>query len=283
MEESYGWAALMPNVVMRLHGPHVFGRETVEKTRSDVYRERAELRAIRKVRVTSSPSQSLNDTLFEEYGVAPDRVIPNPVPVPSRQWDMNNANLDQILFVGRIDRRKGADIALEAFSRAREQRPSLTMLMVGSGEPRPAPGVRFLGNLPPEELERLRLQSGLMLSASRFETFSYAIAESMALGMPVLSTPTFAEVIMNHTDGRIAFGQLHATLLEMLARPDRLAAMGSEARKTVKTRMSPEKIAKQTLDLYASRPSAYAARDSAGKSASEPCSESIEVVGACAG
>jgi glycosyltransferase involved in cell wall biosynthesis len=261
----------------------VFGRETVEKTRSDVYRERAELRAIRKVRVTSSPSQSLNDTLFEEYGVAPGMVIPNPVPVPSKQWDINSANLDQILFIGRIDRRKGADLALEAFSRAREQRPSLTMLMVGPGEPIPTPGVQFLGSLPPEELEHLRLQSGLMLSASRFETFSYAIAESMALGMPVLSTPTFAEVIMNHTDGRVAFGSLHVTLLEMLARPDRLAAMGSEARKTAKTRMSPEKIAKQTLELYASRPGAYPARDAAGKSAREARREGVEVVGACAG
>lgn len=288
MEETYGWASLLPNVAIRLHGPHIFGRETVEKTRADQRREDAEARAIRTARAVSSPSQGLLEAL-EDHGITsrPGVVYPNPVALPQEQWSIERADPDQVLFVGRIDRRKGADIAVEAFAKAREKRPSLKLLMVGPGDPIDAPqGVEFMGNLPAARIADLRMGSALALSTARFETFSYSVAEAMALGMPVLSSRAFGpqDYITEYDDGRLVpIGNADFTasvMLEMLSNADKLSAMGEAARATVAKRMDPLMIAGKFLALA---PGRHPAWDAAGEAARETRGEDIEVVGACAG
>jgi glycosyltransferase involved in cell wall biosynthesis len=256
IEESFGWAGLLHGIpiVGRLHGPNGFSSDYYNRER-----EAAEMASLNKLRAVTSPSAKLLEAIRNRYGVHLPRavVIPNPMPRAYDEWDIDRANLDQILFVGRLDRTKGADIAVAAFAKARERRPSLKMIMVGPGDPIEVPeGVTLAGNLTPKRITELRLESGLALSCARSETFSYAVAEAMAVGMPVLSTNTFgpSEIIRDGVDGRLVPVEnpeiTTRVILEMLSDSAVLAQIGHAAAARVSEYMSPGRIASDAADLY---------------------------------
>jgi len=258
IEESFGWAGRLKGlpVVARLHGPNAFCPDS-----HDSRRETAEFASLRKVDAITSPSARLLDAVRHRYPkkLPPAFVIPNPMPSPAETWRLDSADPEQILFVGRFDKRKGADIAIEAFAKARERRPSLKMVMVGPGEPWMdiPPSVTVLGALSGAEVTALRLQSSLALSTSRFENFPYSLAEAMAIGSPVLAADSFGvgEMIRDGIDGRLVpVADADATaegIVEMLADPSKLAKMGEAAALRVSEYMSPSRIASQTAELYA--------------------------------
>src|SRR6185437_507604 len=65
---------------------------------------------------------------------------------------------DLVLFVGRLVEKKGVEILIEAFARARAARPGASLVIIGDGPLRPrlerraGEGVRFLGALPPGDV-----------------------------------------------------------------------------------------------------------------------------------
>lgn len=287
-EESCGWGARVAGhgvaVVERLHGPWVFGREEIESDSERVlgnFREDAELASLTQVQAVTSPSARLLQAIIDRYDLKLPlaRTIPNPMLAVAAAdvWDINNADPGQILCVGRFDLRKGADIVVRAFARACEQRPSLSLVMAGPDRGLKQPGgdvvhfdefmrnevplnvrsnIRFLGTQSQDQLMQLRRGSGLLIVASRFESFSYSIAEAMSSGMPVLTSDNFGgcELVRDGIDGRIVpVGDIAATadaLLEMTANPARLAQMGRLAYARASDFLSPERIARETVDLY---------------------------------
>jgi glycosyltransferase involved in cell wall biosynthesis len=288
IEESFGWAGRLVGrgaaVVTRLHGPHVFGREPQESADEKMLgdlRETAEARALTKVQAVSCPSDRLLDAIISRYDfkLPLARAIPNPISVPpkSARWSAAKADLDQLLCVGRFDLRKGADVVLRGFARALEQRPSLRLVMVG-----PDPGltqpdgsrihfdqfitsevpslakerITYLGPQSPQQIARLRQKSAFAIVGSRFENFPYSIAEAVAVGMPVLASDSFgnAEIIRDGLDGRIVpMGDVAATaeaIVAMSSNPARLAAMGHSAYARAAEWLAPDRIARETADLY---------------------------------
>lgn len=257
MEEILGFAARLRGipVVTRLHGPNAFCPDTYNPKQAE-----AEIESLGKVAAVTSPSAKLLDAVRERFdvGLPNATVIPNPMESLRQRWELATADPDQILFVGRFDKRKGADVAIEALAKARKQCPNLRMVMVGPGEPWMSipPFVTVLGSQPPERIAELQLRSVLALSASRFETFSYVIAEAMSLGMPVLASDTFgpSEIIRDGIDGRLVpIADADATadaIIEMLSDPTTLAKIGEAAALRVSEYMSPARIADETAKLY---------------------------------
>lgn len=277
VEESWGWASRIAGrgipIVMRLHGPHAFARESQARNRIDRRREAAELRAFRRVQAVSSPSSSVLQAMLDQGGQTQlARVIRNPVPLPGARWSLEKADPDQILFVGRFDLLKGADVVIRAFAAALEKRDSLKLVMVGPDRglggtvrfeqfvqgipPKARQNIVFAGELPPDRVTRLRLQSALAVVASRYETFPYTAFEAQALGMPLLMTDTFGPrgIIADGLEGRIvpvddpvAMGR---AIVEMIDDRPALARMAAAGRKMVAEKMDPLSIARQTTAFY---------------------------------
>lgn len=250
IEESFGWASVLKGVpiVLRAHGPHVLHKPWISDY--DPRRAAAELSAFRKAGAVTFTTQGTLEALRGLTSWRFARVIPNPIEVPTLQWRAENADPDQILFVGRIDRLKGADVAIEAFSKTLMQRPSLKLLMVGPGEPIPAPSqVQFLGSLKPDEITKLRLSSALALCTSWRECMPYSLVEAMALGMPVVSTnwPGAREVIAGDSEGRVvSVDALPTAILETIGD----ASIGARARDGVGQRFDPALVAQDTVGVY---------------------------------
>jgi phosphatidylinositol alpha-mannosyltransferase len=150
--------------------------------------------------------------------VGPDadvRVIPNGVDVEAFR---NAKPLElppgrRMLFVGRLEPRKGLQVALAAFARLAPQHPDLYLVVAGEGRERSAldrtpPEVRSrvieLGTVPHADLPRCHAAADVFVSpATGRESFGIVLVEAMAAGLPVVASdiPGYREVVRAGVDG----------------------------------------------------------------------------------
>ncbi|MCP6726667.1 MAG: glycosyltransferase family 4 protein [Patescibacteria group bacterium] len=142
-----------------------------------------------------------NLELFKDYkGLK--RVIPNGVDL--EHFNPNNKpfgnfkdNKLNILFVGRLEERKGLIYLLRAFELLKWNNPNIRLLIIGKGELRSEAGafvrsrnlkdVHFLGEKTGEELARWYATSDIFCSpATHAESFGIVLLEAMATGLPVV-------------------------------------------------------------------------------------------------
>lgn len=287
LEETFGIGSVVQRhfgkpVVVRLHGPWcVIGSELGHSVDKE-YRIRCaiEKRAIAQATAVSSPSSDALNRVRSWCGLElPNaRVIPNPVPmVPAEDlWSEQTCDADTILFVGRFDRVKGADILLQAFSRIAAKRPELRLVFVGPDNgliegPReigiqaylqeqvPAPirkQVVYRGTQTKQQIARERRRAALTVVSSRYETFSIAAAEAMAAGSPLIASRAggIAEFVCDEQNGLLFDSGQPAELARQIERllDDRglAARLGARARADALERFSEASVAEQTRSFY---------------------------------
>lgn len=154
-----------------------------------------------------------------------------------------------LLFVGRLEPRKGLDVALRAFVRLRAEVADVRLCVVGDGPERtrcerivPAElrdDVVFTGRVSAEDLPRYHASADVLLApATGGESFGIVLLEGMAAGLPVIASaiPGYASVL---TDGRQGFlvpprdaFALASAIRTLLADPQRRQAMAAQGRRT---------------------------------------------------
>jgi glycosyltransferase involved in cell wall biosynthesis len=215
MEESFGWFADVARLtalplLVRLHGPAfltmtgdeleaAFGREKIER----------EGQALRLAAAIASPSQANLTQTIRRYGLTPKeaRHIVNPLDMDSNtpRWSLERCERDTILFVGRFDLIKGADVLLKAFRKLLQERPKLKLIFVGPDSgligldqkrthfdeycaslfPAPLRGrVDYRGPVGNRQVAELRVQAMVTVVASRWESPGYTLSGSHAPGVP---------------------------------------------------------------------------------------------------
>lgn len=282
MEETNGWAGMVQQlvscpVIATLHGPWTLLRPWVfpTKRRADTHRERRESQAFARVAGIIAPSQDVLNGIGRAGPMpeVPKAVLPNSLSAgpPPRPFAADRSG--NILFVGRFDGLKGADVVLDAFARLRETHPEAALTFVGVDKGLrgpdgrmlyieealhrlPAPvraGIRFAGPLDWAQIARLRASHPIALIASRYEVFGYTMLEAMAAGQAIVCTAVGgpAEVL---EDQRTALlvppGDAAATaaaLGRLLDDAARARALGAAARAHLERHFSPEGVALQTL------------------------------------
>jgi glycosyltransferase involved in cell wall biosynthesis len=287
VEESYGiarWirARNIPCVV-RLHGPcfingHLFGMDPD----SHEFRHKceSEFLGIRCAAGVTAPSRVVMEQTLAQLPSLPQltAVIPNPVAMsaPKSRWTMNGCSARKILYVGQFARIKGSDVLLAAFSRVIEKAPDAELVFIGPDrgfrddagrlwemeeylQSNLAPHVRtriqFLGAQPREIIDELRLRCGVAVVASRHESFSLALAESLAAGTPTVASAVggMLEILEDGRSGLLFRSedpdQLAAHILRIFENPQ-LAESLSAAGMVAAKRFNPVEVAKQTLEFY---------------------------------
>ena len=143
------------------------------------------------------------------------RIVPNGVDV-ARFVDAEPADLGpggKLLFVGRLDVRKGFPVAVAAFARLAVERPDARLFVVGEGEQRSALAafpasvrdrVRMLGSVPNDQLPRYHAAADVFLAPSLGgESFGIVLVEAMAAGLPVVASRIagYDEVVTDGVEG----------------------------------------------------------------------------------
>ena len=119
----------------------------------------------------------------------------------------------RLLFVGRLDERKGFAVAVDAFASIAARHPDTVLVVVGDGPARSAvdrlaPEVRdrvcMLGSIPNADIPPVHAACDLYMGpATGGESFGIVLVEAMAAGLPVVATdtPGYDEVIRDGVDG----------------------------------------------------------------------------------
>ena len=198
----------------------------------------------------TSPSARLD--LARSAGISPDEVglIPIPIdvdrcfPLSENEWRATLAR-PTVVFVGRADDpRKNVGLLLTAFEQVRHEMPEARLLLVG----RPplealSAGVSAVGVVS-DVADVIRRATVLVLPSLQ-EGFGIVAAESLAVGVPVVTTPCGGpEELVRASGGGIVLSgfdseELAVTLAELIRDPDLLARMRTNGRSYVERAHSP--------------------------------------------
>jgi glycosyltransferase involved in cell wall biosynthesis len=135
-------------------------------------------------------------------------IVPNPVDLPARmpkrgRFRAAHPHLGDgatlVLFLSRLDPKKGLDLLFAAFSRVRESHPDATLVIAGDGDPAfvarlkqdsdrlgLAASMIWTGFLQGEEKLAVLADADVFVLPSYSENFGVAVVEAMAAGLPVI-------------------------------------------------------------------------------------------------
>ena len=143
------------------------------------------------------------------------RVIPNGVETElfARARPVRLPQGRKVLFVNRLEPRKGFAIMVEAFRRLATTHPDVLLVVAGDGPERGAirripPTIRervvMLGNVPHDRLPEVHAACDVFCApATGRESFGIVLVEALSSGLPVVATdiPGYREVVRDGVDG----------------------------------------------------------------------------------
>jgi len=175
----------------------------------------------------------------------------------------------RLLFVGRLERRKGIDVLLEIVPRLLARYPQLHVDIAGDdtlsgpdGRPyraifessaaisAPRTRVVFHGVVADDRLRGLYRACDLFVAPSRFESFGLILVEAMIFGKPVVACRAggMVEVVADGETGLLADPGDPASLEKCLERliedADLRERMGRAGRRRYEARFTPERMAR---------------------------------------
>lgn len=288
VEESFGWCGKIKRhisipMVVKLHGP-TFLVSPLHDHSDNAHKQRIEHEglALQMQECITSPSKCTLDDTLRNYSLRPKysahivNSLAEHKDLPL--WSASSHDRNQLLFVGRFDRIKGADIVLKAFALLIKEKPQLRLVFVGPDSGlvdddgikwsaldyakqlfafEDSQKISFLGKQPPSTIERLRAQSALVIIASRWESQSYTTLEAMLQGCPVVASASggIAELISDGQSGRLFQNEnpesLANAVADVLSSTVQAAALGASARQYVQAMHAPSRVAEATLVAYA--------------------------------
>jgi glycosyltransferase involved in cell wall biosynthesis len=232
-------------------------------------------------------TQATLDAVQKVYGLnmLPDRysIVPyGLVPVPDdamRPFDVARRNDElTVLFVGRLEKRKGIQDLFEAIPRVLKHAPNARFVIAGSDNsywdgflkrtgldyatyfrqhyPAAAPYVEFTGNVSDEDLQKLYAACDLFVAPSLYESFGLIYLEAMKYSQPVIGCRAggIPEVIDHGSTGLLvdpeAPQQLAEAIVALLKSPQKLRDFGLAGRQQVMQRFHYLTMARNFAQAY---------------------------------
>lgn len=136
---------------------------------------------------------------------------------------LSGPNTKTIVYVGRLDRRKGIHYLLRAFAALQEQMPNVRLIVAGEGNYRTQlediirdeyiKFVKLVGHVSDEEKRRLLGNADLAVApAVNGESFGIVLIEAMAMGTPLLAGNNIGYINVMRGHGRLGLIDPKATM-----------------------------------------------------------------------
>lgn len=204
----------------------------------------------------------------------------DPALQPISKFDDGRPN---ILYVGRMDKRKGFRYLLRAFPHIKRAIPDARLIVVGAFKDKEkAPfvryaralklrGVHFIGRVSREELPRYYRTATIFCAPSTgFESFGIILLEAMAAGVPVIASDItgYRSVVTDQTEGLLVPPQdehaIARAAIALLNAPERRAQMSAAGKRTA-AQYDWDIIAQRVLAYYDQLIAASGAKRAPGK------------------
>ena len=155
-----------------------------------------------------------------ETAVTPEQIIDSR---PARDWPGV-----RLLWISRLDKLKGGELAIRAFAMAVKQFPELTLTLVGKGREEGAlkrlvkklgleKSVTMQGGVPKEEVTDFILRHDAFVFTSLRDTSGNVVLEAMAAGLPVITFRHHgvAEMTTDETAVRVPLTTRRGTVVDL--------------------------------------------------------------------
>ncbi len=221
-----------------------------------------------------------------------------PLPIEPRAWSKEQGAASKepffaqfpeaqgkriILFLSRIDRKKGLELLIDAFEMVREKNKDVALVIAGDGEesyvrelrerarsnlrsgsasgsacptnPEKEAAIIWTGHLGGKMKAAVLAAADVFVLPSASENFGIAAAESLAAGVPTIVSE---EVALSSDIRRYDAGvvvkrdvqQLAAAIGDLLSNKKRAAGLAANGRRLAEERYSPEAVGKALHQLY---------------------------------
>ncbi|MDD5225721.1 MAG: glycosyltransferase family 4 protein [Candidatus Omnitrophica bacterium] len=219
-------------------------------------------------------THAIADLVAKHYKIKPSRIPPTYYPVDSEQFCPSREKLSnphpKILYVGRLEIRKGVLDLLEAIPLVLKEFPAAHFSFVGGDA-----GVRYLmdrripqlgcaksmtfvDQVKREDMVKYYQEADLCVFPSLWENFAFVALEAMACGKTVVATRVggFVEMIEDGVTGVLCDPEdpadLAAKIIQALKDRKQNEKMGKAARKKIVETCSMEKRAELMVEIYRS-------------------------------
>lgn len=175
---------------------------------------------------------------------------------------------DQVLFLSRLDRKKGLELLLESFVLVAAQRPSAHLLLAGDGEPTYVTALKTLasnlgvanrvtwaGHLDGKAKRAALAKSAVFTLPSNSENFGIALLEAMAAGLACVSCKEVALAADVAGDDAVVLVErepqaLAAAICAVLADTEKRKQLGARAREIALRDYSLASMGRRLHGLY---------------------------------
>lgn len=230
-------------------------------------------------------SDSIQKTIQREYALVPDdrwTIVPCGISYwPAFSFEQGYANIDEIkhifpedvgsgklvVFVGRLEQRKGIDLVLQAASEFLAADKGVQLLIAGWDvegwaqrlpemvEAQLCKRIHFLGEVSDATREKLFAHAYCVLFPSRYESFGLVPLEAFVHGTPVIASYSGAIPEVVTIDSGILFqpddaGALARAVVQLVREPELRQRLSIGARNRVRT-LSSRRMAERSVELYA--------------------------------
>jgi glycogen(starch) synthase len=275
-------------LIVRLHTPAFLCRElngsAIGGSEWDTnLSEHLEYRLARRATLVTAPSRHMAGVVARAWKLDPAkmRVIANPIDddrFAPTAGDPPQRDEQTMLFVGRLERRKGVDAIARALPLVRERFPRARVKLIGNDHPSapggismkahlqvllrqsrtPADAMEFVGPIDRTLLPAEYQRSAICLAPSLYESFGYTCVEAMAAGCAVIAARAGAlpEIVTDDADGLLVPPDdppaLAAAMVRLLESRELRERLAEQARRTVAGRFSRDAVCAQMAELYRS-------------------------------
>jgi glycosyltransferase involved in cell wall biosynthesis len=250
------------------------GRAVPEELAQRLALERASLA---RARYIHGLTDAVLDKTIADYGLEPElaavvgRGLSDRRTSPADPCSNGAGEPARVLFVGRIERRKGVDVLLEAARELIGEGAPVRFTLAGpeadrgvleefsrhaAAEPELRAAVRLAGPVPEAELLKLYAEADIVCVPSRYESHGIVLLEAMMFGKPIVTCPVggIPEIV---SDGREALlcppedpHALARSLRSLVGDRELRARLGAQGRASYEARFESRAVARRMEGLF---------------------------------
>ncbi len=195
-------------------------------------------------------------------------MVANPIDIEFFKPNHSLYDTKTVLYVGRLEFRKGVHILIRAVPYVLEKFPQVKFVFIGSdcgmkpyliekiNQLRIRDSIEFVDQIPPYKLLSYYQQCALCVVPSLWENQPYVILEAMACGKPVIASKVggIPEIIKDKVNGILvpagSFLELSKAIIKVLDDKELQQDLGNRAREYIEDIYSPLAVAKRNLEVY---------------------------------
>lgn len=209
--------------------------------------------------------------LVDDYKINPEKVVVIHNGVDTKIFrPLNDVKKipNSILFVGRLDKRKGVEYLIRAVKNVKDEIPDVKLYIIGDGDLKANlqklareegvdNAVIFLGRVPSDELIKWYNSVEVFVLPSKFEGFGIVCIEAMACGTPVIGArvPGIVDIIEHGKTGLLVHPQNSKELgeaIKLILNDKKLRKKMSKECECATRKFSKIKIVQKIISVYKS-------------------------------